>query len=104
MIALDTSALWIGFAVGVPASALFFVGLAMGMRLALSSERPAIWLLVSFFGRTAVLLGAGFLLTKYLHPLWSIVGYMLAFLVVRMVTVKWVKLAKNIKLTNQGGA
>jgi len=104
MIALDTTSLWIGFVVGVPASALFFVGLALGMRMALASERPAIWLLVSFFGRTAVLLGAGYLLTTYTHPLWSIIGYILAFLLIRIVTVKWVKSAKNINLTNHGGA
>lgn len=102
MIAVDTHALFIGFAAGIPASALFFVGLAMGMRLALAADTPAMWLVVSFFSRAAVLLGVGFLLTKYLHPLWSIVGYMLAFLLMRIVMVRYVKSAKNINLTGQG--
>lgn len=102
MISIDPHALLIGFVVGLPASAIFFVGLAMGMRLALAADTPAVWLVLSFFTRAAVLLGVGFLLTKYLHPLWSIVGYMLAFLVMRIVMVRYVKSAKNINLTGQG--
>lgn len=49
----------IGLAMGVCAGALFFAGLAAGMRLALGAARPGPVLLASAALRIALLLGAG---------------------------------------------
>ena len=47
MMEMDWSALALGLAVGVAASAAFFAGLGWGMRIALKSGRPAIILILS---------------------------------------------------------
>lgn len=95
---LDGQALAVGFAIGLVMSLLFFTGLAWGMRLALASTRPAAWLLFSFFVRSALLLAVGYLLLQYLQPLWGIAGYMLAFLCIRLIAVRWMKSAQGIHL------
>ena len=87
MIEINTSAILLGFAVGLPVSALFFWGLNVGMRLALASEHPGRLLMLSFFCRLVVLLGIGFALTALAQTLWALGGYMLAFVLMRVAAV-----------------
>ncbi|NLJ12087.1 MAG: ATP synthase subunit AtpR [Gammaproteobacteria bacterium] len=87
MIEINTSAILLGFAVGLPVSALFFWGLHVGMRLALASEHPGRLLMLSFFCRLVVLLGIGFALTALAQTLWALGGYMLAFVLMRVAAV-----------------
>ena len=87
MAALDGFALLAGLAVGLAVGALFFAGLAWGMRRALGSTRPGAILLASFLLRSALLLGVGFALARWLQPLSCWIGYMAAFFVARTVAV-----------------
>lgn len=103
MIEVNGSAIVLGFAVGLPLSVLFFWGLNWGMRLALASEHPARLLLLSFFCRLVVLLTVGFGLTKLSGTLWSLAGYMLAFLLVRVLTVMRAQVHRNAVLAKQEG-
>ncbi len=50
----------LGLVMGIAAGALFFAGLAAGMRLALGAARPGAVLLASAALRIALLLGAGY--------------------------------------------
>lgn len=79
MITVNWQAVLLGFSFGLPISALFFIGLAWGMRQALASERPGLWLMASSFCRIAVLLGIGAGGTAYAGSNWAIAGYALAF-------------------------
>lgn len=88
---LELLSLATGFAIGLPASILFFVGLAVGMRKALSSTAPAIWLLLSFFIRSALLLVVAMYLITIGEPLITISGFVLAFLIVRVIAVRCAK-------------
>ncbi|MCL4780207.1 MAG: ATP synthase subunit AtpR [Gammaproteobacteria bacterium] len=87
MPALEGFALLTGFAVGLAVSALYFAGLAWTMRKALGSARPGVVLLASFLLRSALLLGVGFALARWLQPLSCWIGYMAAFFVARTVAV-----------------
>lgn len=87
MININTSAILLGFTVGLPMSVLFFLGLNWGMRRALASEHPGRLLMLSFFGRLVLLLGVAFGLTSLTSTLWSLGGYMLAFSLVRVFAV-----------------
>lgn len=84
---INTSALWLGLALGLPMSALFFWGLNWGMRLALASAHPGRLLMLSFFCRMLLLLTVGLILSRFTSSLWALAGYMLAFLFVRIVVV-----------------
>ncbi|MDY7218620.1 ATP synthase subunit I [Denitrificimonas sp. JX-1] len=101
MIEFQTSAILIGFAVGLLMAALFFWGLNWGIRKALGSATPGRLLMLSFFIRLSILLGVGFALIEFNGSLWALVGYMLAFLLVRILTV-W--RAKSTVLAQQEGA
>lgn len=68
-------------------SALFFWGLNLGMRLALASSSPGRLLMLSFFCRMAVLLAVGLVLSRFIGSMWALVGYMLAFLLIRVLVV-----------------
>lgn len=81
MIAIDWAMLGFGAAAGAMASALFFGGLAWGMRLALRSLRPTPVLLMSAAVRIALLLGAGVLMAA--QGTTALAGFALAFLVMR---------------------
>lgn len=87
MITVNWQAVLLGFSFGLPISALFFIGLAWGMRQALASERPGLWLMASSFCRIAVLLGIGAGVTAYAGSNWAIAGYALAFFLTRLVAV-----------------
>ncbi|WP_316933411.1 ATP synthase subunit I [Marinobacter sp. AL4B] len=104
MITVNWPAVLLGFSFGLPVSALFFVGLAWGMRHALSADRPGLWLMASSFCRIAVLLGAGFLVTASAGSNWAIAGYALAFLLARLVAVRWARISKAPTAATQDGA
>ncbi|MFW8566506.1 ATP synthase subunit I [Orrella sp. 11846] len=84
-------ALIVGLLVGLIASFVFFKGLAFGMQKALQSSRPAPILLISFLIRTLVLLGLGWGLIQVFQPAWALLGYAIAFFIVRFVMVRRAK-------------
>lgn len=103
MIDINSNAILLGVAVGLPVSALFFWGLNWGMRLALASEHPGRLLMLSFFCRMVILLGVGFTLTALSQTLWTLAGYMLAFLLLRIVVVLRTKSALAANFSEQKG-
>lgn len=103
MLDINVSAMLLGFAVGLPMAVLFFCGLNWGMRLALASEHPGPLLMLSFFIRLVGLLTVGFALVKITDTLWSLAGYMLAFLLVRVVAVMRAQLHQKTFLAKQEG-
>lgn len=90
-VTFDLTPLLVGFALGIPASLLFFLGLGWGMQLALKSKHTGWLLLLSFLLRSALLVGVIWLMIQWLHPLWAIAGFMLAFVLVRRITTSRVK-------------
>jgi F1F0 ATPase subunit 2 len=82
MMAIDWTMLGLGALAGALASALFFAGLAWGMRLALRSRRPMPVLLLSGAIRISALLAVGWLVAE--QGAASLAGFALAFLVVRV--------------------
>ena len=91
MITVDWAAVLLGFLFGVPLSVLFFAGLAWGMRLALNSARPGVWLLFSALLRIVMLMAAGLWIATVGDNAWPVAGYALAFFLVRLVAVLWAK-------------
>ncbi len=86
---IDWESLLLGLCFGVPVSVLFFAGLAWGMQLALRSIRPAAVLLLSSVCRISMLLAAGFWITAALGTGWSVVGFVLAFFLIRLLATLW---------------
>lgn len=84
---MDWEAALLGFSLGVPVNLLFFVGLAWSVRLALRSTRPSVLLLLSFLCRLALLLIAGFWLLSIGDNAWPMLGYAMAFFLVRVAAV-----------------
>ncbi len=90
---MDWNALLRGFFWGLPVSALFFVGLAWGMRLALRSTQPATLLLLSAACRITALLAVGYWVSGVsgasasTNSAWPLVGYALAFFLVRLLAI-----------------
>ena len=83
----DWDALLRGLLWGLPISLLFFAGLAWGMRLALRSTQPASLLLLSAALRIAALLGVGYWVSARASNAWPLVGYALAFFLVRLLAI-----------------
>lgn len=81
MIALDWMALGQGALLGALAAAVFFAGLAWGMRIALRQPRPAPVLLLSAALRIAALLAVGWWVAG--QGAVALAGFALAFLVLR---------------------
>lgn len=81
MMAIDWTMLGLGALAGGLASALFFAGLAWGMRLALRARRPTPVLLLSGAIRIGAVLAVGWLVAG--QGAASLAGFALAFLVVR---------------------
>ncbi|ABI60239.1 hypothetical protein Neut_2016 [Nitrosomonas eutropha C91] len=96
VIDIDGSAILLGFVVGLPVSALFFMGLNWGIRLALASAYPGRLLMLSFFCRLVVLLAVGFGLIALIQTLWSLAGYMLAFVLMRVLAVVRAQLTHSV--------
>lgn len=80
---------WIGLVTGILASSLFFAGLAMGMRLALQSDRPAALLFISAAVRIALLLWLGSWVAT--QGSGALIGFALAFLVTRLIITALVR-------------
>lgn len=83
---IDWSAFGWGTLTGVVAGALFFAGLAFGLRLALRGSRPMPILAVSALLRIAALLAAGWLVALAGGAA-ALAGYALAFLVTRFAAI-----------------
>ncbi len=90
MSAVDWPSVVFGGAVGAVMGALFFVGLAVGMRWALRSETPVKLLSLSAALRIAALLGIGWLVVGQGGP-WAAIGYALAFFVVRLIATTFAR-------------
>lgn len=100
MASFDLQALLLGFLVGLPVSALFFWGLSAGMRWALASEQPGMRLFISFVTRSLLLLLVAYSLTLWLQPFWALTGLMLAFFLMRVLSVRLVQKAKVAHATD----
>lgn len=98
---LDIASLLIGLAAGLPASAVFFAGLAWTVRRILHARRPAVFLLLSFLGRAGLLLGLGVWATRQGNPLWVLAGFLLAFLLVRTLLIRKVRPAESVEPSEQ---
>jgi len=81
MIILDLTALGLGAFLGLVTGAVFFAGLAWGMRIALSQPRPTPVLLVSAALRIAGLLAVGWWVAG--QGVSALAGFALAFLMLR---------------------
>jgi len=103
VITVDWHAVLLGLSVGAPVSALFFAGLAWGMRHALGSESPTTWLMMSAFVRIAILLAVGFWITATAGSNWAIAGYALAFFLIRLTAVLWARTSRSTVTTEQEG-
>lgn len=84
MIPFDWTALAWGLAIGTAVSALYFLGLRLGIQAALGSAKPVALLMLSSALRISALLGVGWL-TIAQGGLWSFLGYVTAFFVIRFV-------------------
>lgn len=92
MITLDWPALFLGLVLGIAVSSLFFMGLAWGIKRALASHRPGASLFTSFVLRMGLLLGVGFGMTAVSSTLWPLLGYVLAFFMVRWLAIRRARL------------
>jgi len=81
MIAIDWTLLGFGAVAGAIASALFFAGLAWGLRFALRIGRPMPVLLLSAAVRIALLLGVGAMVASY--GVVALAGFAVAFIAMR---------------------
>lgn len=84
MIPVDWTAMMLGLGVGLVMGAVYFAGLALGIRLALRRKRPVGLLSLSAALRIAALLSVGWVVARQGGP-WAAPGYAIAFLVVRFV-------------------
>ena len=89
MIDIDWSSLLLGLAVGAAVSALFFAGLAYGMRIAFGTERPVAVLIISAALRIALLLVAGWFVAQ--SGPWALGGFALSFLLVRFIAIAFAR-------------
>ncbi|MBT2775179.1 hypothetical protein J7J47_23450 [Halomonas sp. ISL-60] len=83
MMIIDWPGALMGFGVGVAVSVVYFAGLAMSVRAALISSRPAAVLLTSAVLRIGLLLAVGWLVTDGATLAWAFAGYGVAFFLVR---------------------
>ena len=91
---IDWHAVIIGFGAGVAVSILYFVGLALSVRLALSVPQPIVVLLPSAIARIGLLLSAGWLVTDGGTLGWAFAGYALAFFLVRFIATMMARLPR----------
>ena len=81
---VDWGAVAFGSAIGAGASAVFFAGLGLGMRLALRAKRPVAVLMLSSLLRILAMLAVGWVVVSAAGPS-AFAGFALAFFVVRKV-------------------
>jgi F1F0 ATPase subunit 2 len=79
----------IGLAMGVVAGALFFAGLAAGLRVALGAARPGAVLLVSAALRIALLLGAGWAAAQMGAAV--ALSFAAGFIMIRVAALAWAR-------------
>jgi hypothetical protein len=91
MINVDWTAVMLGLAVGTVIGAVFFTGLAFGMRLALRTQNPIGVLTFSAVLRIAALLGIGWIVVAQGGP-WAAIGYGIAFFVVRFIATAFARI------------
>ncbi|TNJ43317.1 ATP synthase subunit AtpR [Phaeobacter sp. B1627] len=84
MIPVDWTAAMTGGAIGIVMGALFFAGLALGMRRALRSASAIRLLTISSVVRMTALLGVGWVVLDLLG-VWAGLGYAAAFFVTRVI-------------------
>lgn len=89
MIDVDWIALLLGLATGTVVSALFFAGLAFGMRIALDTGRPVTTLILSAGLRIAMLLAAGWFVAQ--SGAWALGGFAVSFLLVRFIAITYAR-------------
>lgn len=89
MIDVDWNAFLLGLAVGSVVSAVFFAGLAFGMRIAFGAARPTVVLLLSAGLRIALFLTVGWLVAQI--GAWALAGYALSFLLVRIIVIAFAR-------------
>ena len=89
MIDINGYALLLGLVAGAAVSAIFFAGLAYGMRIAFGTQRPATVLLVSAGLRIALLITAGWFVAK--TGAWALGGFAVSFLLVRFVAISFAR-------------
>lgn len=94
MIDVDWSAFLLGLAIGASVSAVFFAGLAYGMRIAFGAVRPTVVLLLSAGLRIALFLTVGWQVAQI--GAWALAGYALSFLLVRFIVTAFAR-ARPIK-------
>lgn len=86
---IDWSMLGLGFAGGMLGGALFFGGLALGIRLSLGRRHATTLLLTSAAVRIVLLLGIGTAVAAQGNP--AIAGFAVAFVLVRFIVVTAVR-------------
>ncbi|GEM_PF-2188803 len=84
------NAIAIGLFVGAVISGAFFCGLGWGIHFALGRAHSGLILLASAAFRIALLLLCGWAVAGL--GVWSLVGFVIAFFVMRFVIVRWVRL------------
>jgi hypothetical protein len=90
MINVDWTAGILGLAVGTAMGAVFFMGLAFGMRLALRTQNPIGILTFSAALRIAALLGIGWIVMEQGGP-WAALGYGIAFFGARFIATTFAR-------------
>jgi hypothetical protein len=86
-VSVDWMALLIGLASGAVMSAIFFAGLAYGMRRALQAAHPVFVLILSAVLRMVLLLGVGWVVVT-LAGGWAFAGFALAFVILRFLVLR----------------
>lgn len=89
--------LTLGLALGIAVSTVFFWGLNYGIAQALGARHPARTLLLSFVLRMALLLGVGFALAAMSASLWPLIGYVLAFFMVRWRAIRRARVTAAVR-------
>ncbi|SLN31021.1 hypothetical protein PEL8287_01447 [Roseovarius litorisediminis] len=84
MIDVDWNAALLGLAAGAVVGGVFFMGLGLGIRLALQASKPVRVLMLSAVVRIAALLASGWAVVWYSGP-WTFPGFALAFVLTRTV-------------------
>ncbi|MCO4847165.1 MAG: ATP synthase subunit AtpR [Yoonia sp.] len=95
MITVDWPTVMLGGAVGFAMGTVFFVGLAIGIRLALQSESPVKILSLSAVLRIAALLGVGWIVQGQGGP-WAVAGYAFAVFVVRLIATTYARVSAPV--------
>lgn len=90
MMSVDWTATLLGGAAGLMMGALYFAGLAVGMRRALRSANPVGLLSLSAALRIAALLAVGWTVVGQGGP-WAGLGYGIAFLITRLIATTFAR-------------